>query len=258
MQTEIIFSKKQNLKNAILIIGLPGIGLVGKIAVDYLLKHIKPEKIGEVISDSFPPSVQIKNGKIDLIKDELHSVNVAGKDFLFLSGPVQPSLDPQMGDSSEHYEFARTVLNKMRAIGVTEVYTLAGINVGEKRMSSEPKVVAAATDDATLKKWKSLGATSNRPDGLITGVAGLVLGFAKEAGLKGACLMGETNARLIYGDHGSAKTLLELLIKEFKFKVDMSKMEKEAKEIEKAFQELSKQFTEEASDSAGDKLTYVR
>ena len=72
MPTKILVTKKVTAKNAILLVGLPGIGLVGKITADYLLKELKPEKVAEIYSDSFPPSVHTKNSKVHLIKDEIY------------------------------------------------------------------------------------------------------------------------------------------------------------------------------------------
>ena len=259
MVTEVKFLKKGKFKNAVLFTGLPGIGLVGKICVDYLLKQIKTEKIAEITSDSFPPSVHTINGQIELIKDEIYRYSFNGRDFLFLVGPVQPSLDIRASSMEEHYEFAKAIINSLKDSGVKEVYTLAGINIGEKRMLSEPRIVVAGTDKKIIEEWKKHGAINDRPEGLISGAAGLILGIAKEKGLQGACLMGETNARLIYGDHGAAKKLLELLVGKYGFKVDMSKIEKESKDIEKAFTQLSKQLEEQEGDkpSAGG-LSYVR
>ena len=82
------------------------------------------------------------------------------------------------------------------------------------------------------------------------------MGLGKEEGIEGSCLMGETNARLVYGDPGAAKKLVEILVKRFGFRVDMERMDNEAKEIEKAFADLSKQFEEHDEGPAN--LTYVR
>jgi len=259
--TKINLLKKKKLNNAVLFTGLPGIGLVGKIAVDYMLKQLKAEKIGEVSSDSFPPSVHTKNSLIELIKDELYHYSYKGKHYLFLAGPVQPSLDVRFGLAHEHYEFAREIVEAVKKMGVKEIFTLAGINVGEKRMNQEPRVVAAATNKKLLADFKKLGAIEGQEEGLISGAAGLILGMALEEGIQGVCLMGETNARLIYGDHSSAKKIIELLTKKFDFKINMDEIGKESKDIEKAFQQLSKQFREEQKtleEVPDTGLTYVR
>jgi len=250
--------KRKKLKNPVLVTGLPGIGLVGKIAVDYLLKQFKAEKLANVYSDSFPPSVQTSKGLLYLIRDEIFVAELKDRHFLFLAGPIQPSLDIRIGSTFGHYEFASAIIQTAKKLGVKEIITLAGINVGDERMEREPGVIVAATDPETLKKFKKLGAKTSTSGGLISGAAGLILGIGKKQGIHGACLMGETNAKLIYGDHGAAKKVLDLLVKAYGFKVKMAGIHKEAKSIEKAFAQLSKQFEEKREELDSEKPSYVR
>ena len=42
--------KKPNLKNPVLIEGLPGIGNVGKIVVDFMVDELKAQKVYEIYS----------------------------------------------------------------------------------------------------------------------------------------------------------------------------------------------------------------
>lgn len=259
MPTRILVTKKVQLKDAVLLVGLPGIGLVGKIAVDYLLKQFKTEKIAEVLSDSFPPSVHTKDSKVFLIKDDVFHFNFKGKDFLFLVGPVQPTLDFKVGSSHEHYEFAETLVGWFKSIGVAELVTLAGINVGDNRLNKKPEVIIAGTEDSVLELWKKFGAKEDKKEGLISGAAGLFVGIGRLHSIKGACLMGETNPQLVYGDHGSAKQVVEILSKRFGFNVKMKSIEKEAKQIEKAFKELSSSLEHPIDDAdKTDNLSYVR
>jgi len=81
--TKVRFLKQNKFNDAILFTGLPGIGLVGKITVDYLLKQFNAEKVAEITSDSFPPSVHTKGGLVELIKDEIYLYRFKNRDFLF-------------------------------------------------------------------------------------------------------------------------------------------------------------------------------
>ncbi|MEM4662958.1 MAG: PAC2 family protein [Candidatus Diapherotrites archaeon] len=261
MNTKVEFVwKKRKLNDAIMFTGLPGIGLVGKIAADYALKQLKAEKIANIYSDSFPPSVYISNGIIDLIKDELYLYNFKNRDFLFLVGPVQPALDPRMSSLQDHYEFAETIVKTAKELGVKEIYTLAGINIGDARINHEPRVVVAATDKKILEEFKKLGAKTGMNNGLISGAAGLILGIAAKHEIKGACLMGETSSKLIYGDHGAAEKVLQLLIKRYGFKIDMKKIAKEAKNIDNAFKQIMNELSAKASGetSKEENPSYVR
>ncbi|MBI5553943.1 MAG: PAC2 family protein [Candidatus Diapherotrites archaeon] len=258
MATQVVFSDSKKYPGAIVLVGLPGIGLVGKIVVDYLLKQFSPKKIGEIYSDSFPPSVYTKKGVVDLIKDEIYVMTFKGQTFFFLAGPIQPSLELKSGSSQEHYDFSRTIVSELKKKGVSEVIALAGINIGEKRMKAHPSVIVAATSKKLLENWKKLGAVPSSTEGLISGAAGLLVGCALAEGLEGSCLMGETNIRLVYGDPGAAKVLLELLGKKFGFQLDMNRIEKEAKEIEEAFKQLSQQLESAKEEEPENGLTYVR
>lgn len=258
MPTKIFVLKRIQTKGATVIVGLPGIGLVGKIAVDYLLKQFKPEKIADVYSDSFPPSVQTKNSKILLIKNELFYMKKGNKEFILFSGPVQPSLDFKAGSSHEHYEFAETMVNYFKSIGVSEIVTLAGVNVGQARLNGKPEVIVAGSDDKIVKAWVTAGAKGDKKEGLIAGAAGLLVGLGRLRQIGGACLMGETNSQLIYGDHGSAKRVIEVLSKKYKFKINMKLIDKETKEIENKFNELNKQLEAIEDEAPSEGLNYVR
>ena len=52
------------LKNPILIEGLPGVGNVGKIAVDFLIDKFEPTTVCEIYSTSFPHSVFVNDNNL--------------------------------------------------------------------------------------------------------------------------------------------------------------------------------------------------
>ncbi len=57
MATQIRFLREVKAKEAVLFTGLPGIGLVGTIVVDYLRKQLTAQTVAARTSDSSPPSV---------------------------------------------------------------------------------------------------------------------------------------------------------------------------------------------------------
>ncbi|MCX6798718.1 MAG: PAC2 family protein, partial [Candidatus Diapherotrites archaeon] len=197
----------------------------------------------------FPPSAHTKDGLIDMIKDELHAYKYKSQDFVFLTGPVQPSLDFRVSGAKDHYEFATEIVKAAKQLGVKRIIALAGINIGNTRMEKKhPDIVVAAANRNLLQEFSALGAKVDKKEGLISGAAGLIPGIGEQFGIEAVCLMGETNAQLIYGDHGAAKQLIELLVRKFGFKVDMHGIEKEAKAIEEAFEKLAKQFEEQEEE----------
>ena len=53
---------KHNLKDAVLIDGFPGVGLVGTIVANFLINTLKLEQIGVIDSHKFPAISVIKDG----------------------------------------------------------------------------------------------------------------------------------------------------------------------------------------------------
>jgi len=56
MQQSTLVRLKENfeLKKPIMVVGLPGVGLVGKLVAEHLIDELKAEKVMEVYSPHFP------------------------------------------------------------------------------------------------------------------------------------------------------------------------------------------------------------
>ena len=98
--------KKQDLKGAILIVGLPGIGNVGKIVSDFLVDELKSKKVCEFFSYNMPHSVFVKeNNLVAMPRIELYFKQVDKSKFLILTGDSQPT------DEIGCYSLCDTVLD---------------------------------------------------------------------------------------------------------------------------------------------------
>jgi len=84
-------SSLPELKDPILICGLPGSGFVGKLAVDYLIDKLKAKQFGSIYSSSFPPQVSIQSdGTVDLVKNSIFYCKTNEQDLILLTGDAQP------------------------------------------------------------------------------------------------------------------------------------------------------------------------
>lgn len=221
-------AKKPKLKNPLFIEGLPGIGNVGKLAVEHLIENIKAIKFAEIYSKDFPPQVFINtDGTIKLVNNEFYYWKAKKKnqrDLVLLTG------DYQGLSSNGQYELVESILNIIEDLGVKEMFTLGGYGLGHE--IKEPKVLCATTDTRLVKIMKKYGAVfkKNEPGGGIVGASGLLLGLGKLRGLEGTCFMGETPGYLV--DPKSAKAILKILMKITNIDLNLSELEKKAKEIE--------------------------
>lgn len=74
---EIVFSEKKmpSLNSPHLICGFPGTGLVGKLAVDYLIKELGAVHMADLFSSYFSPQVVIQvDGTTNIVKNSLYYV----------------------------------------------------------------------------------------------------------------------------------------------------------------------------------------
>ena len=243
-------AKVPKLKDPIFIEGLPGIGNVGKLAVEHLIDSIDASKFAEIYSKDFPPQVFINpDGTIELVKNEFYYWKAKRKDqrdLVLLTG------DYQGLSSHGQYELVEKILDIVEELGVKEMFTLGGYGLGQD--IEKPKVLCATTDVQLVKKMKKYGAVfkKNEPGGGIVGASGLILGLGKIRGLEGTCFMGETPGYLV--DPKSAKAVLKILMKITNIDVNLSALEKKAKEIE----QIAHQLREMEGLSGGEKSEELR
>jgi proteasome assembly chaperone (PAC2) family protein len=87
------------------------------------------------------------------------------------------------------YTFCCKLIEYARQLGVERVFTFAAMAT-QMHPEQRSRVYGAATDAASLEELKRLELEILQ-DGNISGLNGVLLGAAAEAGLRGACLLGE-------------------------------------------------------------------
>src|SRR5271157_3353365 len=205
--------------NPVLIEGLPGLGLVGKIALRYLIKQLKAKKIAYLYSPHFPYFVLVnKKGNVRLLRGA----------FYFYKNPNGPNdLILFTGDSQSQtiegqYEIADRILDFSEKYGVKTIATIGGYRMEPQE---KPKVFIAATSQEVLDKALQAGATLSTSGSPIVGTAGLILGLAKFKKIGALCLLGETRGYL--PDPLAAKSILEVLKSTFNFDLDLAGLNEE-------------------------------
>ncbi len=258
LRDKMITLKNTKLNNPIVFIGLPGIGLVGKITIDTLIKELKAKKIGTIVGDYFPPMIFVdEKGNIKEYGDEIYTYKNKNNDFVFIAGDFQPDLDDAIAFKS-HYKFSKEISEFCKSINAKKVYTFAGMNIGDSRITKKPKITYVIN---SYFQKKDIEKTLNNPskNTTISGIAGLTLIDCEKLKIPSICLLGETSSK-IYGDFESAKEIILILQKQFKFKINLKDLENEAKKISKAFkkvvEELKKATTNEIIEDI--KPTYIR
>jgi uncharacterized protein (TIGR00162 family) len=211
-----------------MICGLPGIGSVAWLAVNHLQKELKAELFAEVLSPMFSPKVWLTDeGLVRLMKGDFHfwKNTAGGTDLILFSANEQP-YSPE-----GQYELADVVLGVARKFGVKRVITMGGM--ATDKMADRPKVYVGGTDVELVKELEGYGAVK-LSGGAITGTNGLIFGLAKSKKIAAICLLAETPGYLSL-DANAAKAALTLSAKFLRISVDLTALEKQAKENAEAF-----------------------
>ncbi|TRO54203.1 proteasome assembly chaperone family protein [Candidatus Bathyarchaeota archaeon] len=209
--------------NPVLIEGLPGLGLVGKIALRYLIKQLKAKKIAYLYSPHFPYFVLVnKKGNVRLLRGAFYYYqNPKGNDIILFTG------DSQSQTIEGQYEIADRMLDFSEKHHVKTIATIGGYRMEPKE---KPKVFIAATNQDILQKALQSGATLSTAGSPIVGTAGLILGLSKFKKIEALCLLGETRGYL--PDPLAAKSVLEVLKLTFNFDLDLKNLDDEIAKAE--------------------------
>jgi len=227
--------KKPVLRSPVLIEGLPGIGNVGKIALDFIIDSIGAKKIAEFQSYSFPHTVFVNEDNIV----ELPAIEVFAKQFkkgksdlLLLAGDVQPL------DEESCYQFSDTVLDMAQELGCKEIVTLGGVAL--KQVPKDPQVFLTGNDKKIIKEYQHSTKLNNKLFGVvgpIVGVSGVLLGLAARRKIKAVSLLAETYGHPAYLGIGGAKEIIKALNTKLSLKLNVKKLEKELSDLEQEISE---------------------
>lgn len=253
--------QKDNVQaqDALLVIGLPGIGFVSKLAADHLVKTLNAKHFATLYSPHFPNQVlAMRSGRLRPFTMRFYHTKVKKRDLIIVRGDLQPlTVEGQ-------YEVTAKILQYAASKGATEVVAMAGYALNQN--VEKPSTYVTSTSKQTLQRFIKMGCKRNDAIVPIIGLAGLVPALAPLYGLAGSCLLVETPGTGI--DATGSATLIEFLSKAIGQKIDTGNLREraaKAEEISKKIEEQSKgtdeskvSGTPESRKALRQALTYIR
>jgi uncharacterized protein len=248
--------KLPELKNIIFIEGLPGIGNVGKVAVDFIVDKTKAKKLYEITSYTMPHSVFVnEKNMIEMPSIELYYAKLPCKegkeckDIVFLTGDVQPI------DEVSCYEFCDALLDILQKMGCKEIITTGGIGLQE--VPKTPKVYITGNSKELVKKYIDGTSASDKIFGVvgpIVGVTGLLLGLAERRDIPAIALLAETLGHPMYLGIKGAREELKILDAKLGLKLDLKELDKEIKSLESEIMRKTKELSQVSKETALKKI----
>lgn len=246
MKVDIVEKENPELSDPIIICGLPGSALVGKLAVDHLVEELSAQQLAEIYLDGMAPQVFVENnGTVSALNNDIlfWKSNMNGvPDLIFYTADAQPATP------ESEYQLSSTVLDYLsQKYSASRIITLGAFVTGT--FTQSPRVYAAATQESLIKEASSKGCEVMN-GGSITGMNGIILGIAKLKGIRGYSLLGETSGYAI--DPKASEALLVILEKLIGVKVDLAELQERAKEAQSVFQTVEALRRQQQAQQSGE------
>jgi uncharacterized protein len=205
---------KKKPKNAKIIVGFPGYGLVGTIAIKFLIEHLDIEKIGSIESSRLLPLAAVHKSKLvgplDIFYNKKYNLVVI--QILSDLGGVE-------------WEFSKTLLQIGKEIGSKEIMVLEGMPAQSKDLKTFYYSTKSNLDKygiAPLTEGVMMGATAT-----------LLLNSSK---MPITCIFAESHSQL--PDSEAAAKIIEKLDKYLGLKLDYKPLLSAAKKFEDMLKEM--------------------
>ncbi len=224
------------LDNPIVIEGFPGVGLVGKIAVDHLVSHFEMTHYANVHCEGIPPVATYQHetsrlmAPVRLYVDTEHDLLALQSDI-----PIGPPAAT---------EFATCVAGQFEELNVLPVY-LSGLG---RKPEGEPTLYGVGTGDGPAR-LADAGIDTPSEMGLVSGPTGAILAHAVEHESTAIGLIVECDPQ--FPDPKAARTVIKHGLEPITgISVPTDTLSDRAKEIERARQQLIQRMQQATDESS--------
>ncbi|MEJ2251899.1 MAG: PAC2 family protein [Candidatus Lokiarchaeota archaeon] len=228
------------LNNPSVLIGWPGIALVGKLAISSIKDAIDAELFLNIEYFDFPPKSTVENGSLDIPSAQVYYKAREKGDLFILTAEYQPQ------SSEGVFEFSKLFCEEMDKLtnGKINLYLSSGAMISERATKeNESTVYVCGTDSNLVNKFIEIGSIEIMETGVIAGANGILPAWAGQKGFApGICLLAETIPLPMMNLDPKASKALVAVLKEF-FKIDMTydELDKQIKEMEEVFEKFKNQ-----------------
>ncbi len=227
-------------KKPIIIEGFPGFGLVGMIATEYLIEHLKTKRIGKIWFEDIPPIAIIHKNKI-VQPLELHYSKE--HNLIILQGLE--------GIAGSEWKLAELLTNLCKTLNCKELISLEGI--GSPTPSKIPGTFFYSNNQKGQKQLNSL--STELKEGIIIGITGALL-LKIEKQIPYTCIFSETYSSL--PDSKAAARVIEILSKYLNLNIDSKPLIKQAEKFEQKLKSFIDKSREIKREKEKKDVSYIR
>ncbi len=216
-------------RGAVIVNGLPDVGLVGLLAASHIISQLKLREVGAIESDLLPPMIVLHGGlpkaPIRIFADNSMVVVISETTI------PMPLIRP----------LANGLVDWAKNKGAKLMLSLGGMAVANRQDIEAPKVFAALSDKELESKLR--GSAEVLEEGYIVGAYGLILRKCAEISVRAITLL--TQSYYKYPDPVAAAAALSAVNKILDLNVDVSDLLKRGEEIRLRSKDLMHRTHEE-------------
>jgi uncharacterized protein len=214
-----------------IIVGFPGVGLVGPIVTEFLIEHMKTEQIGKFIYDELPPTAAIHKGKL------VHPMSVH-------YSPQQNTIIVYtiLNLKKHEWDVAHAIAEIARELSATEILCIDGANA-----AGEEGPQLYFFGDERLGE----GGAKRMDESVIMGVSGALLLTAANVN----CIFASTQLEM--PDSKAAAEIVKFLDKHLGLQVDYQPLLEQARAFEEKLKGVLSQSQKAMTEQDRKSMDYL-
>ncbi|MBU0461914.1 MAG: PAC2 family protein [Nanoarchaeota archaeon] len=235
---EIILKKQP--KDATIIEGFPGFGLVGTITTEFLIETLKAEKIGSIKMKEAPPMVAIHDGNLvrpmGIFYDKKHNLII---------------LHVMTNVAGIEWDVGAEILELAKKIGAKRIISVEGVSA--PGLVGEPSAYYYSNTAEDSKKFED-NKVKKMKEGIVMGVTATLL-LQADHDVSMSCIFAETHSSL--PDSKAAAKVVQVLDKYLGMNLDYKPLLKQAEAFESKIKSFLKQSETASIQQKNKQLSYV-
>jgi uncharacterized protein len=229
--------EKVNLSGYTFLEGFPGAGLVGPMAISYIIEKLPMKYIGYLESDKFPPLIAIHGERpLPAVRVYMHDRTKV----VTVLAEFAISIDLT-------YEMVECVYNFIKEHGISEIVSIGGIP--SQQQDQDSQIVFAIASNDVLKKEAAKAGLRQVGEGVATGINAMLMLKTIMDGVPDISILVPVDPNIL--DPKYAELAIMSLNKLINLNVDIKELDREAKEVEAKIKE-NKDIQEAHKKAVGD------
>ena len=225
-----IVEKKPIPSGAVMLQGLPDVGLVGLIATSYIISELDLDEVAYVDSDLLPPVVVLHKGLPHA------PMRIYG------DKKIVATISEMAVPAAALHTIMRTLVDWAQSKNVKTMVAMGGIPIENRQAIAEPKVYGAASTKDLLDVLSEKGLTILK-EGYMVGPQALTMRYCAERKIPAIALLAQSFYN--YPDPEAAAMVVKELVKIAEIKVDISKLLEKGEEIRLKARDIMKRTQQE-------------